>query len=75
MATLRFNIPDADMPRVLNAWGVNWSDQVLDESTGQTAPNPQTKQAFARQEIRKMIAERVRSYEATQAQSIDITDG
>lgn len=69
MATISFNIPDAAMPRVIDAFATAYQYQAtVPNPNGEgTVPNPQTKAQFARQRILSYIQEVVRAAEASAA--------
>lgn len=68
MAELKFQIPDNRMDDLVNAWGDGYSPELIDGE-----PNPQTKQQFAREQIKLTIMQRVKSHEARQLPDFPIT--
>ena len=68
MAKLTFDIPDARMPEFIDAWAEGYQDTI------DGAPNPQTKQQFARQQIRNALAGRVHAYQSIQPPTFPIAD-
>jgi hypothetical protein len=68
VAELKFQIPDARMDDLINAWGQNYMETLVDGS-----PNPQTKQQFARQQIMNMITQRIKDHQASQQPDFPIT--
>jgi hypothetical protein len=76
MAQLVFNIPDARMPEVIEAWGRGrgWADEIPDPNNiGQTMPNPETEQQYAKKMIREDIQRHVKHYQGQQIEPIPIT--
>lgn len=74
MANLTFTIPDARMPDLIDAWGAGWLAQIPDQDNpGSMIPNPETKPQFAKENIRRMIVERVRVYEGRQLPEFPVT--
>ena len=67
MAELKYTIPDARMQELIDAWGSEWEEEV------NGVPNPITKQQFAKDEIKRTIADRVRIYKSTQPSDFPIT--
>lgn len=68
MAELKFQIPDNRMDDLINAWGQDYAETLVDGE-----PNPQTKQQFARKQIMNMIVQRIRTHEANQQPEFPIT--
>ncbi len=72
MATISFTIPDAILPRVLDAmaYGRGYTDtitQVDDEGNVTTIPNPITKAQFAKNELKNWVKANVVAYESSVA--------
>jgi hypothetical protein len=65
MAQITINIPDAAMPRVIDAWGAGYSSTLPDGS-----PNPQTKAQYARAKIISALKNRVVIYESGEASRV-----
>lgn len=76
MAELKFTIPDARMPEVIEAWGRGrgWLSEIGDQNNpGQLIPNPETEQAYAKKMIREEIARHVKHYQGEQIAEIPIS--
>lgn len=69
MAELKFTIPDARMPELVEAWAQGYIDVLPDGAT----PNPQTKAAFAKEQIKQTIIMRVKQYQAMSGEDFPIT--
>lgn len=72
MAELKFTIPDNRMADLVDAWGSGYSATVLDED-GAEQPNPQTKQQFAKEQIKLTIIQGIKSHEVRQLPDFPIT--
>jgi hypothetical protein len=62
MAQLIFNIPDERMQELVDAWALGY------QPTINGSPNPQTKQQYAKEQIRLVIASRVTKHQQAQQQ-------
>ena len=74
MAKLTFDIPDARMPEVIEAFGRGrgWSPEFPD-ANGDMQPNPETEQHYAKEQIRQDIIRHVKHYQGSQIAEIPIT--
>jgi hypothetical protein len=67
MATLSFQIPDARMPELVDAWSLGWPAEVIDPADpSKMIPNPQTQQQYAKEQIRQVIVTRVQQHLSAQ---------
>lgn len=74
MAELKFTIPDARMSELIDAWGMGYRDEIPDPGNpGEVIPNPQTKPQFAKENIRRMIVERVKTHQGQQLPELPVT--
>lgn len=78
MAQLTFNIPDAQMPNVTQAYGRGrgWMAEIPDPEVldGETMiPNPETEAKYAKQQISQDIQAQVKHYQGGQIEEIPIT--
>ena len=76
MAALTFNIPDANMPDVIKAWGRGrgWVAEVADPNNpGTNIPNPQNEQAYAKEMMKDMIRQQVKHYTSQSMADIPIS--
>jgi hypothetical protein len=70
MANITISVPDAAMPRVVDAFTkqYNYQDTIPDPANiGQTLPNPETKAQFTQRMIRTHIKDTVAMYEGMAA--------
>lgn len=74
MADLTFQVPDDKMAELVDAWSTGYLAEVPDPSSrGDMIPNPQSKEDFAKEQIKKMIADRIRVHISTQGPEFPIT--
>lgn len=73
MATLQFNIPDAAVPRVLDAFANRFSyEPTITQEDGSVVPNPETRVEFTRRMVREFIVQTVLDHESRQAAQIAV---
>lgn len=78
MAELRFQIPDAQMPNVTEAYGRGrgWLAEIPDPDAldGETTiPNPESEAKFAKKQIMEDIKRHVKHYQGQQISEISIS--
>jgi hypothetical protein len=76
MAQLTFQIPDARMPEVTEAYGRGrgWLAEVADpDNSGTMIPNPETEAKYAKNQIMQDIQTHVKHYQGQQIAKIPIS--
>ncbi len=62
MAKITFTLTAQATPRVINALSEQYEPQIIDEN-GDVVDNPQTKVEFAREQLKRLVALKVKRYE------------
>ena len=76
MAQLSFQIPDAHMPDLVEAWGRGrgWLASIPNpDNPEEMIPNPQTEQVYAKNTIKDEIIQQVKHYQGQQIDAIPIS--
>ena len=76
MAELKFTIPDARMPEVVEAFGRGrgYSPEIADvDNPGEMIPNPQTEAQYARTQMMDDIIRHVKHYQGQKIAEIPIS--